>query len=118
MNMKYLAPITLALLVTACASSKPANVVPLAGGTFRTTGFGESENEAQSAALKVAESTCSKSNKRHVISAEQTKYKGVVSESTNRALNKAGDLASYVGAWVPGLGGDDDYEVTLMFSCG
>jgi len=116
MNMKYLASITLALLVTACAS-KPANVVPMAGGTFRTTGFGESENDAQSAALKVAETTCSKSSKRHVVSNEQMKYKGLVSESTNKVLNKTGDLAAYVGAWVPGLGSDDDYEVTLTFAC-
>ncbi len=117
MKPTYVAAITLAVLLTACASTKPANVVPLAAGAFRTTGFGESENEAQAAALKVAASTCSKASKRHVITAEQTKYKGVVSEATNRNLNKVGELASYAGAWIPGLGGDDDYEVTLTFSC-
>lgn len=81
MKMKYLASISLAFLMTACAS-KQANVVPMSGGTFRTTGFGESENEAQAAALKVAESTCTKASKHHVVASEQMKYKGVVSEAT------------------------------------
>lgn len=116
MKMKHLASISFAFLMTACAT-KPANVVPMAGGTFRTTGFGESQNEAQGAALKVAASTCSKSSKRHVVASEETKYKGVVSESANRSLNKVGELASLAGAWIPGLGSDDDYEVTLTFSC-
>jgi len=39
---------------------------------FRTTGFGESQNE---------------------------------------------ELTSLAGAWIPGLGSEDDYEVTLTFSC-
>ena len=116
MKIKYLPLIALAILLTACAS-KQANVMPLSGGAFRTTGFGESENEAQTAALKVAASTCSKASKHHVVTGEQTKYKGIVSESTNKVLNKTGDLAAYVGAWVPGLGSDDDYEVTLTFAC-
>jgi hypothetical protein len=43
--MKHLASISCAFLMTACAT-KPANVAPMAGGTFRTTDFGESQNEA------------------------------------------------------------------------
>lgn len=104
------------MLLTACAATT-ANIVPMAGGAYKTTGFGESENEAQGAALTAAASTCSKASKRHVISNQETKYKGTVSEQTNRALNKAGDLASFAGVWIPGLGGDDDYQVTLTFSC-
>lgn len=56
-----------------------------------------------------------KSNPAQTKNSQQTKYKSVVSESTHRVLNKTSDLAYYVGAWVPGLGGGD--EVTLTFSC-
>lgn len=117
MKVKFAAVASLALILTACASTQPANVLPMAGGQYRTTGIGESEREAQGAAIKAAETTCGKQSKRPEVSNSQTKYKGVVSEGTNRALNKAGELAAYAGAWVPGLSGDDDYEVSLTFAC-
>ncbi|MET3071999.1 hypothetical protein [Herbaspirillum seropedicae] len=117
MKIKFLSSLGLALILTACASSKPANVMPMAGGQYRTTGFGESENDAQAAALKAADAACNKQGKRFEVVNSQTKYKGVVSESTNRNLKAAGDLAAWAGSWVPTLSGDDDYEVTLLFSC-
>lgn len=117
MNIKYLAPIALAVILAGCATSKPANVVPMAGGTYKTTGISESEDDALKVALASAESTCGKRNMRHVVSNQETKYKGVVSEQTNRNLNKASELASLAGVYIPGLGGDDDYQVTLTFAC-
>lgn len=116
MKVKY-AAVTLALILTACASTKPASVLPLTGGQYRTTGLGESENDATTSASKSAEMTCQKQNKRPEVSNVQTKYKGVVSEGTNRNINKVGELAASVGVWVPGLSGDDDYEVSLTFAC-
>ncbi|WP_237772487.1 hypothetical protein [Herbaspirillum robiniae] len=117
MKIKLLSSITLALILTACASTKPANVMPMAGGQYRTTGFGEAENDAQGAALKAATATCDKAGKRLEVTSSQTKYKGVVSESTNRNLNAANTLAGYVGGFVPTLSDDNDYEVTLQFTC-
>lgn len=117
MKIKLLSSLALALILTACASSKPANVMPMAGGQFRTTGFGEDENAAQGAAIKAAQAACDKQSRRLEVVSTQTKYKGVVSEETNKNLATAGKLASYVGAWVPTLTDDNDYEVTLQFTC-
>ncbi|MGL5181204.1 hypothetical protein [Herbaspirillum huttiense] len=117
MKMQHLSAITLALILSACASTKPANVMPMAGGQYRTTGFGEDENAAQGAALKAAQAACEKQSRRLEVVSTQTKYKGVVSEDTNKNLATAGKLASYVGAWVPTLTDDNDYEVTLQFTC-
>jgi len=117
MRLQHLSSVALALILSACASTKPANVMPMAGGQYRTTGFGEAENDAQGAALKAATAQCEKIGKRLEVSSSQTKYKGVVSESTNRNLQAASNLASYVGGWVPTLSDDNDYEVTLTFAC-
>jgi len=89
----------------------------MAGGNYKTTGIGESKEDALKTALASTESTCGKRSMRHVISNEETTYKGVVSEGANRPLNKVGELASFAGAWLPSLGGDDDYHVTLAFTC-
>lgn len=91
--------------------------MPMAGGQYRTTGFGEAENDAQGAALKAATATCEKAGKRLEVTSSQTKYKGVVSESTNQNIAAANKLAAYAGAWIPTLSDDNDYEVTLLFSC-
>lgn len=117
MKLHHLSALSLAVMLTACASTQPANVLPLAGGQYRTTGIAETERDAQAAAIKAADSTCSKQSKRAEVSNIETKYKGVVSEVTNRNINKAGELAAAVGVWMPGLSGDDDYEVTLTFAC-
>jgi hypothetical protein len=117
MKSKYLISIALITMIAGCASGPTPNVVPMAGGTYRTTGFGESENDAQSAALKSANSTCGKSGGQLTVSTEQTKYKGVVSETSNRNLNKLSSLAENFGALIPTLGGNDDYEVMMTFVC-
>lgn len=114
---KFAAVASLALILTACASTQPANVVPMAGGQYRTTGIAETERDAEAAAVKAADATCAKQGKRPEVSDTKTKYKGVVSEDTNRNINKVGELAASVGVWVPGLGGDDDYQVALTFAC-
>jgi glycine/D-amino acid oxidase-like deaminating enzyme len=91
--------------------------MPMAGGQYRTTGFGEDENAAQGAALKAAQAACDKQSRRLEVVSTQTKYKGVVSESTNQNIAAANKIAAYAGAWVPTLSDDNDYEVTLQFTC-
>jgi hypothetical protein len=117
MKIKLLSSIALALILTACASTKPANVMPMAGGQYRTTGFGEDENAAQGAALKAAQAACDKQSRRLEVVSTQTKYKGVVSEATNQNIATANKIAAYAGAWIPTLTDDNDYEVTLQFTC-
>jgi hypothetical protein len=117
MKIKLLSSVALALTLTACSTTKPANVLPLAGGQYKTTGFGGDENAAQGAAIKAAQSECDKQSKRLEVTSSQTKYKGVVSEETNQNLATASKIASYAGIWVPTLADDNDYEVTLQFTC-
>nr|WP_198984915.1 hypothetical protein [Herbaspirillum sp. ASV7] len=117
MKAKFAAVASLSLILAACASTQPANVVPMAGGQYRTTGIAETERDAEAAAVKAADATCAKQGKRPEVSDSKTKYKGVVSEDANRNINKAGELAASVGVWLPGLSGDDDYQVSLTFAC-
>lgn len=106
-----------ALALAGCASTKPANVVPQANGVYKVTGIAATENDALQSALKTAEATCEKRNLRHVVSDQITMYKGVVSQDTNKTVNKAQELAVYAGLWIPTLSGDSDYEVALTFTC-
>ncbi|WP_343741815.1 hypothetical protein [Herbaspirillum huttiense] len=117
MKMQHLSTVALALILTACASTKPANVLPMAGGQYKTTGFGIDENAAQGSAIKAATAACDKQNKRLEVTSTQTKYKGAVSEETNQNINTANKIAAFAGIWVPTLADDADYEVTLQFTC-
>ena len=118
MKIKLLSSIALALILTACASTKPANVMPLAGGQYKTTGLGAAQEDAQKAALDAAEETCAKRKMRHVVQNESTAYKGVVSEDTNRNLGTVSAVLSWTKfGGFPSLQADDDYQVTLTFTC-
>lgn len=118
MKIKRLSSLALALILTACASSKPANVMPLAGGQYKTTGMGAAQDDAQKAALDAAAETCGKRNLRHVVLNESTAYKGVVSEETNKNMQAVSAVLSWTRfRGIPTLSGDDDYQVTLTFTC-
>jgi hypothetical protein len=118
MKMQHVSTIALALILTACASTKPANVMPLTGGQYKTTGMAASQDDAQKAALDAAAETCSKRNLRHVVQNETTAYKGVVSEDTNKNLQAVSAVLSWTRfRGIPTLSGDDDYQVTLTFTC-
>ena len=113
----YLA--TLALALAGCASNPPlGNVVPQPGGVYQATGIGESNDAAMASALYTADTTCKPLKKHHVVTGQQTEYKGIVSESTNKTVNAAAEaINGLTGAVLPTLSTDDDYRVTLTFTC-
>lgn len=119
MQIKFLVLASFAAFTAGCASTPPlGNVIPKAGGSYQVISTGSTKQEALASALHTAESTCNARKMRHIVSGEQTKYKGVVSEETNTTLNKAQELiAATTGAWLPTLSGSDDYQMTMTFSC-
>lgn len=110
---------SIAALLTGCASGpKMGNIIPQAGGVYQVVTSGESKDEALKSALFSAESTCKERKMRHVVTSQKTAYKGMVSEDANRTINKAADIASTLsGGWIPTLSNDDDYQMTLGFTC-
>jgi hypothetical protein len=118
MKKSIIAVLAIAALV-GCASNPPRpNVIPLAGGTYQAIGFGPTEDYALNASLRSAAKTCKDSKKRHIVTNLHTAYKGLVSEDTNRTLNKAVEVAeAFTMKSVPTLSSKDDYRVTLSFSC-
>lgn len=114
-----LSVIAVSLLAVGCASSpRLGNVIPQTGGNYQVMTFGASNEEALESALHSAEVTCKAKNMHHIVSGQQTKYKGVVSEDTNKALNVAQQIiASTAYTWVPTLSRDDDYQMTMSFTC-
>jgi cytochrome oxidase Cu insertion factor (SCO1/SenC/PrrC family) len=118
--MKKLALIiAAAALVSACGTTKPrGTVIPQADNTYQTIAPGGSENAALKAALASAEWECKERNMRHIVLDKQTEYKGVVSQESNKMIDTAaGIFAAASGRFVPTLSGNDDYQVTLKFSC-
>jgi len=117
MKIKFLSSIALALILTACSTSKPPNVLPLSAGQYKTTGFGEDENAAEGAAIKAATEACEKQKRRLEVASREVKYKGAVSEETSKNLKTLSTVASFAGVFLPTLKDDNDYEVTLQFTC-
>lgn len=116
---KTLLTVSTILALAGCASTpEMGNVIPQAGGIYQVAGLAESNEIALKSALYSAETTCKAQRKRHVVTGKQTKYKGTVSEDTNRSVNSAAQvLANVTGKWVPTLSNDDDYQITLTFTC-
>lgn len=106
-------------IFSGCASSPTmGNVIPQAGGKYEVVTVGASDDEAMKSALFSAESTCKERKMRHVVASRKTAYKGMVSEDANKTMDKAAEvLMLATGALIPTLSGDDDYRVTLGFSC-
>lgn len=105
-------------VLTGCASQKLGTVIPQPDGMYQVMGTGAAKNDALEMALHTAETTCRKVQRRHVVLAQNTKYKGLVSEDANATLNKASEFAAaFAGAWLPTLSNDDDYQVTLAVRC-
>jgi hypothetical protein len=110
---------TLAVALVGCASApKLANVIPQPGGMYQVTGLAESKEIALKSALYSAEQTCKPLGKRHVVTAQQTAYKGIVSEGANQVVSAAASLVSAMTmSIVPTLETDEDYQVALTFQC-
>lgn len=106
-------------IFSGCAATpKLGNVIPQAGGKYEVVTTGSSNDEALKSALFSAEATCKERQMRHIISSQSTSYKGLVSEDSNKAMDKAAEvLAAVTGSWIPTLSGDKDYQVKLGFSC-
>ena len=107
-----------AILGGCAASPKMGNIIPQSGGKYQVITTGPSRDEALKSALFSAESTCKERNMRHIVSAQSTSYKGMVSEEANKTMNRAASIVGAVtGTWIPTLSEDEDYQMTLGFSC-
>jgi hypothetical protein len=113
----FIALAGIAVLVSGCATA-PASVIPQANGTYQVIGAGASKKEALDQALASADSTCAARKMRFVVKDQKAAYSGVVDEGTNKMIDTAaGLLQSVKGSVIPTLSGDDDYQMTLTFSC-
>jgi hypothetical protein len=53
---------------------------------------------------------------RHVVSSQTMTYRGVVSEGSNKTMDKTAEILTAVtGAWIPTLSSDYDFQVKLEF---
>jgi hypothetical protein len=113
------AVVAVTAILSGCASSpKMGNVIPQSGGKYEVVTTGPSNDEALQSGLFSAETTCKERKMRHVISSQSTAYKGMVSEDSNKTMDKAAQILTAVtGAWIPTLSSDDDYQVKLGFTC-
>lgn len=108
----------IAFLSGCAVSPKMGNIIPQAGGKYQVITNGASRDEALKSALFSAESTCKERDMRHIISAQSTNYKGMVSEDANKTMDRAASIvAAVTGTWIPTLSDDEDYQMTLDFSC-
>lgn len=118
MKIKLAAAVALIALTAGCASEQMGNVIPKPNNRYDVVGKGASEDDAMQMSLKTAEATCKSRNMRHVVLGHQTKYKGLVSEQTNKVINTgASIIAALSTKAVPTLSDEDDYQVTMEFSC-
>lgn len=104
------------LLLTACATSLPANVIPRENNLYETTAMGNSRFVAQQNALKNAEKTCH--FKKLVVIEDNTTYNGVVDEQTGKILEQVSSVANVIfDTKLPKVARDDDYTAFMRFRC-
>lgn len=118
MNYKFYV-VAAASLIAGCSSTpKMGNVIPGEAGIYQVVTTGESNDEALSSALYSAKTTCEQRQLRFVVIDQKDEYKGMVSEGTNKTLNKvAGIVGATTGSYIPTLSGEDDYRITMRFKC-
>ncbi len=105
-------------LIVGCGSTpKMGNVIPNEGGIYQVITSAEDNESALQSALYSAETTCKNRTMRHVVLAQEVKYKGMVSESANQTINKTREIVAFTGLWIPGLTQETDYQITMRFKC-
>lgn len=119
MKKTLFATTALAFTLAGCASAPTmGNVIPEAGDHYQAIGLGSSSDAALTMALYTAENTCKPRHMRHVVTGQQTQYRGVLSENASRAVDTLSQtVSSLAHAWVPTLSRNDDYQITLSFTC-
>lgn len=116
--MKIIASAISALLLASCATEMPiANVVPKPNNLYDVQTSAATQDDAMQYALYSAAVTCRERNMRHVVTKQKTQYKGAVSENLNKSINRFAALASTTRRNVPTLSTDEDYVVSLEFTC-
>lgn len=107
------------LLLSACATT-PSNPLVIAreNNTFETIGQGKTRTVALTNSMNNTQKTCR--NQQVIVTDEQTRYNGVVSEQTGRVLEQVGSVVGVLtgkGSLGQSIARDDDYEVTVKFYC-
>jgi hypothetical protein len=98
-------------------SPKMGNVIPQAEGKFQVMTTGSSQDSAMKSALYTAETTCKKKKMVHVVTGQNSTYKGLASEETSKKVAAAVGVVSAVsGLKLPSLAGED-YHLTMDFYC-
>ena len=104
-------------VLSGCATTPNATTaIQRENNQFDVTGLGKTRVLAMNNAVSVANKTCKSSSA--VIMNEQVKYNGIVDEKTGRMIDQAaGVFGVLTGTKTAQVSRDDDYEVTLRFSC-
>ena len=113
------------MLLSSCATNaeKLVSVIPREHGEFDAISSWKTADIARKWDLEMAEKTCEKIRKTHIVLDEQVAYKGLVAEKPNESVAKvsevASGVASAVGIWLPAvnLRSKSDYTVGLKFRC-
>lgn len=117
--MKKMIFAVVALALAGCASTpRLGNVIPEAGGHYQAIGLGGSSEAAVSSALYTAQMTCQPQHMHHVVTGQQMQYKEALSEGASRAISSVSQaVSSLAHAWGPTMSREDDYQITLSFTC-
>lgn len=108
------------LALSGCASSLP--VVNTANGTKKVVTYSSDKPYAVERAYAIANKTCLRQKKEATIKNEEVKYQGILEEDTMRATKTVRDVIwtagkEEVARTVDSISGNDDYEVTVEFTC-
>lgn len=113
---KIIALSAFAVVLTACQSVPTAPVIARADQSFETTGLGKTKPEATEHALASAKKQCGL--RTPIVIKDSLKYNGVLSEQTDRLIDKGVNiLGAVIGNKLPNLADDDAYEYTINFKC-
>lgn len=109
--MRWIAPLLLAFLITACAG---VQVYPKDDGSFVVVTQSESDKEANDTALREANAYCHKQGLQFSIVKLRTSYEGASQESKAPAPQLR---AREFGQPEPKAAGPNDHTIELTFRC-
>lgn len=115
--MRRIAVVAAALGLAACASPRPpAVIVPYDDGRYTASAAGATEREALQSAVDGARAECAHASKALAVKRSSTKFKGVLTPELSKTVKEIHRVID-AAAPVPDLSSDEDYEVTVEFSC-
>lgn len=120
--MKFITLLTATIFLGGCSVAQDIRYggksdTPIPTEELTAIGAHSTKGGSYEVAKEAADKFCFRWRAAPSIVRKQVKYQGNLQEDTQTAVTVASDVARAAGAYVPFIGGKDNYETTLTYKC-